>query len=155
MQTKRHLPQSSLHHIFRQVIPEDAYKIGTSAYDGMFHARFWHFGKWEDVYIDDYLPIINGIKPWGAHSASDEDEMWVALLEKAFARFVEVAATLLIMFAQLSVLVQFYRALMLFRTMFTYLFINFLPLEFPVNKSLMTFFFFFRLFQDLNVCICN
>ncbi|XP_025094427.1 LOW QUALITY PROTEIN: calpain-5-like [Pomacea canaliculata] len=73
--------------LLKQVIPEDAYKIGTSAYDGMFHARFWHFGKWEDVYIDDYLPIINGIKPWGAHSASDEDEMWVALLEKAFARY--------------------------------------------------------------------
>jgi hypothetical protein len=68
------------------VIPDDAYPVGTSDYCGVFHARFWNFGKWQDVYIDDYLPVIYDTRPWGARSATDEDEFWVSLLEKAFAR---------------------------------------------------------------------
>ncbi|XP_070196507.1 calpain-like [Littorina saxatilis] len=54
---------------------------------GMFHASFWRFGQLEDVYVDDRLPVLKGSKQlWGAHSASDPNEFWVALLEKAFAR---------------------------------------------------------------------
>nr|KAG5689863.1 hypothetical protein BaRGS_002374 [Batillaria attramentaria] len=64
-----------------KVIPGKAY----SPEDGTFHARFWQFGKWEDVYIDDYLPVIYGDRIWGAHS-KDEEEMWISLLEKAFAK---------------------------------------------------------------------
>ena len=65
-----------------QVIP------GSGAYprDGVFHARFWRFGQWEDVYTDDFLPVIHGTMPWGARSATDPNEFWVSLLEKAFAR---------------------------------------------------------------------
>ncbi|XP_070210636.1 calpain-1 catalytic subunit-like isoform X2 [Littorina saxatilis] len=73
--------------LLNQVIPEDAYMVETEAYDGVFHARFWRFGKWEDVYIDDFLPIIHDTKPWGARSATDDNEFWVCLLEKAFARY--------------------------------------------------------------------
>lgn len=72
--------------LFSQIIPEDAYKIGTAAYDGVFHCRFWKFGEWVDLYIDDYLPVKFG-KPWGARSATDPNEMWVSLMEKAFARY--------------------------------------------------------------------
>nr|KAG5712016.1 hypothetical protein BaRGS_020742 [Batillaria attramentaria] len=68
-------------HLLDKVIPPNAY----SPRDGTFHARFWHFGQWEDVYIDDYLPVIYGDQIWGAHSA-DRDEMWISLLEKAFAK---------------------------------------------------------------------
>ncbi|KAL8561164.1 hypothetical protein ACOMHN_054535 [Nucella lapillus] len=71
----------------KQVIPDDAYHVGTDHYDGIFHCRFWRFGQWEDVYIDDFLPIVHGTTPWGARSATDPDEFWVSLLEKAFARY--------------------------------------------------------------------
>ena len=74
--------------LFFQIIPEDsAYLVEhPEEYDGVFHARFFRFGKWEDVYIDDYLPVIYGNTIWGAKSDTDKSEMWVALLEKAFAR---------------------------------------------------------------------
>ena len=71
-----------------QIIPEDAYQVATPGYDGIFHCRFWKFGQWVDVYCDDYLPVKawgGGFKPWGARS-TDKDEMWVSLIEKAFAR---------------------------------------------------------------------
>ncbi|BFY99029.1 hypothetical protein BsWGS_02069 [Bradybaena similaris] len=76
--------------MLKQVIPEDAYNIeNPNKYDGVFHARFFKFGKWEDIYIDDYLPVIQRNQTymlWGAHSASDPNELWVAFLEKAFAK---------------------------------------------------------------------
>ncbi|XP_060076489.1 calpain-5-like [Ylistrum balloti] len=72
--------------LMRQVIPADAYLVGKPEYDGVFHCRFWRYGVWEDVYIDDYLPIVYDNVVYGAHSDTDENEMWVALLEKAFAK---------------------------------------------------------------------
>ncbi|XP_069110491.1 calpain-2 catalytic subunit-like isoform X2 [Argopecten irradians] len=72
--------------LIRQVIPRNAYPVGTPDYKGMFHCRFWRYGIWDDIYIDDFLPIVYGDKVYSAHSATNENEMWVALLEKAFAR---------------------------------------------------------------------
>jgi hypothetical protein len=69
-----------------QVIPDNGYKVGREDYDGVFHCRFWRFGVWNDVYIDDFLPIVHGESIMGAHSATDKNEMWVSLLEKAFAK---------------------------------------------------------------------
>ena len=71
-----------------QIIPEDDYKIGQEDYDGVFHCRFWNFGHWVDVYCDDFLPVVkwgDGYRQWGARS-SDPNEIWVSLMEKAFAR---------------------------------------------------------------------
>lgn len=51
---------------------------------------FHRFGKWETVYIDDFLPIVDGTELWGAMSADDRNEMWPALLEKAFARLINI-----------------------------------------------------------------
>jgi len=68
-------------------LPEDSYRIGTAQYDGVFHCRFWRLGRWFDVYVDDYLPVcVDTLLPWGARSV-DPDEMWVPLIEKAFARY--------------------------------------------------------------------
>ncbi|KAH9503245.1 hypothetical protein Btru_068552 [Bulinus truncatus] len=73
--------------MLERVIPESAYYIeDPTRYDGICHFRFFRFGKWEDFYIDDYLPVIHGNSLWGAKSSTDDNEMWVALLEKAFAR---------------------------------------------------------------------
>lgn len=72
--------------LLRRIIPRDSYPVGTPNYDGIFHCRFWRFGIWDDVFIDDYLPIIYRNQVYSARSLTDPNEMWVSLLEKAFAR---------------------------------------------------------------------
>ncbi|XP_053330130.1 calpain-A-like [Spea bombifrons] len=80
-------------HLLEQVVPPgQGFEDG---YDGSFRFRFWQYGKWVEVLVDDLLPAVRPQDSGeSGHSrynllfmhSNDTDEFWSSLLEKAYAK---------------------------------------------------------------------
>uniref|UniRef100_A0A7E4VK90 Calpain catalytic domain-containing protein n=1 Tax=Panagrellus redivivus TaxID=6233 RepID=A0A7E4VK90_PANRE len=70
--------------LLEKVIPDGQEWEPGNPYCGIFRFRFWRFGEWIEIVIDDLLPTKDG-KLLFARSKTP-NEFWSALLEKAFAK---------------------------------------------------------------------
>ncbi|XP_075058506.1 calpain-10 isoform X2 [Mixophyes fleayi] len=70
--------------LLHQVIPAGQCTWNDPGYSGRFTCRFWRYGRWVEVTIDDCLPCL-GHKLCFSH-CQDEGAFWLPLLEKAYAK---------------------------------------------------------------------
>ena len=78
--------------MWERVVPEhknQEYNRDDDDHSGVFRFRFWRFGKWIEVLVDDFLPTFTNdndqVELLFTHSSSKR-EFWGSLLEKAYAK---------------------------------------------------------------------
>jgi hypothetical protein len=67
-------------------VPKDQFCSGRF-YAGIFHFRFYVFGKVYDVVVDDRLPVYENTNTLVfCRNKVNSNELWSSLLEKAYAK---------------------------------------------------------------------
>lgn len=79
---------SNLEICLNMILPEDNLSYEDENYCGIFHFRFWRFGFWMDVCIDDRLPVDENDKLIFCHNRNDPNDVLGSLIEKAYAKLV-------------------------------------------------------------------
>ena len=67
--------------LVEDLFPEDSKDVNDA---GVYNVRFCKNGIWQNVRVDDYFPCYPGGGP--IYSRSNGNELWVLLLEKAYAK---------------------------------------------------------------------
>lgn len=70
--------------MFAKVVPKD--QGFADGYAGIFHFRFWLYGEWVDVVVDDRLPYWPDGRLLFCSNKQEPNEYWSPLLEKAYAK---------------------------------------------------------------------
>lgn len=119
-----------------QVIPEyrqQEWDSENNKYVGIFHFRFWRFGQWMDVVIDDLLPSCDN--ELLCTQSSIQNEFWIPFVEKAYAKYVENNHILLYFQFQFRIRLVMWRCWMLQKLLILLSFNHFYPLFWVVVTS--------------------
>lgn len=69
--------------LFTKCVPED--QNFHDNYKGIFRFKFWQYGNWVEIVVDDQLPTHNN-KLIFCKNRDEPNEFWPALFEKAYAK---------------------------------------------------------------------
>ncbi|KAF8566662.1 hypothetical protein P879_04474 [Paragonimus westermani] len=72
--------------LFNHVVLQDQTSPQARDYVGIFRARFWRYGQWIEVMVDDRLPVQKRNSELIFMHSRTKNEFWSALLEKAYAK---------------------------------------------------------------------
>ena len=72
--------------LLKRVCPDQTLDPSDEDYDGLIKIRFWQYGEWIEVIVDDRLPYNKSTGQLYFADSDTKNEFWAALIEKAYAK---------------------------------------------------------------------